>query len=114
MVTSQSFDWKWSAKMVLFLAPWTRRTDAEGAVETEADALIAAFGVNAYEEARRRRCDAESSSSARHWLRVKAEIGKRIVERCGDPANFDALEARLLQFGFGERRSDGLMGYPAE
>ncbi len=59
---------------------------------------MAAYGVHAYEEARRRRFQAGSVTTARFWLRVKAEIGRRLVDGCGDASHFDRLEAKLSSF----------------
>lgn len=80
--------------MLFFLRAWGLRPQHD-AVDVEVDDLILLYGVNAYEEARRRRAQAKEVSAARHWGAVKSEIGRRILEVCGVSGDLDALEAKL-------------------
>lgn len=90
--------------MLFFLLGWRLHSNTQSAVASEVDELILLFGANAYEEARRRRSEAGDLSVARHWSAVKSEIGRRILEACGDPASLERLQSKLLA-------SDEL-GYP--
>lgn len=88
--------------MLFFLRAWRLR-DQQSAINSEVDDLIFLYGSNAYEEARRRRAQANDLSAARHWSAVKSEIGRRILEMCGDSASFDRLNSRLIasdDFGY--------------
>ncbi len=62
------------------------------AISVEVNDLIAAYGVHAHEEARRRNREANSASEARYWAEVEAEIG-HTVRGGADPANLERLEA---------------------
>ncbi|RBP11918.1 hypothetical protein DFR50_11525 [Roseiarcus fermentans] len=81
--------------MLFFLRAWRLRSQ-QSAVNTEVDDLIFLYGANAYEEARRRRAHANDLSAARHWSAVKSEVGRRILEVCGDAASLDRLSSRLV------------------
>ena len=84
--------------MLFFLRAWRLRPQHD-AVNAEVDDLIFLYGVNAYEEARRRRAQANDVSAARHWSAVKSEIGRRIVEVCGATGDLESLESRLTDAG---------------
>ncbi len=68
----------------------------------EVDALIRLHGVNAYNEARRRRLEAADLATAQYWGAVKSEIGRRIVEVCGDQAVLDSLSSKPFDGGASE------------
>ncbi len=85
-------------KMGLF--GWVARSDRRSSDKpSEAERLIREFGVNAYEEARRRRNGALDPSAARYWSEVKSEIGRTILDRCHEDGFLDRLEAKILSFG---------------
>ena len=73
-----------------------RRKDGRDAIGSEVDHLAHRFGVNAYEEARRRRRESEDLSSARYWSAVKSEIGRNILDQCDEGDFLDRLEASLI------------------
>jgi hypothetical protein len=101
--------------MVFFRSRSSRSAaETQPCVPAGADRLMASYGVHAYEEARRRRYRADSVSGARYWLRVKAEIGRRLVDGCGDAAHFDRLEAKLSGFAaFSATRDDECLDWSA-
>ena len=82
--------------MLFFLRAWGLHSQ-QSAIDLAADDLILLFGANAYEEARRRRAQAEDLPAARHWSAVKSEIGRRILEVCGDPSSLEKLKSRLIE-----------------
>ena len=63
-------------------------------VRSDVEDLIRLHGVNAYNEARRQRSEAEDLATARYWAEVKSEIGRRIVETCGHQAILDSLGSK--------------------
>ena len=67
-------------------------------ITKDADNLICDLGVHAYEEARRRRFEANDISSARYWGQVKSEIGRRIMQECGPAAIARIVEANVAVF----------------
>ena len=85
--------------MGLLANPWSKRLEQRrNGISDEAESLMIAFGVDAYEEARRRRTESNSLSSAHYWLQVKTEIGRRILEGCRNADSVDALDAKLCCF----------------
>ena len=85
--------------MGLLANPWSKRLEQRrNGISDEAESLMIAFGVDAYEEARRRRTKSNSLSSAHYWLQVKTEIGRRILEGCRNADSVDALDAKLCRF----------------
>ena len=75
-----------------------RSSQLQHGVIVQAEKLMIAYGPHAYQEARRRRFQASSAAAARYWLRVKAEIGRRLFERRDDADDFDREEAKPSGF----------------
>ena len=46
-------------------------------IEAEAEALISELGIHAYDEARRKECEASSDAIARDWKRVAQVVAER-------------------------------------
>ena len=66
-------------------------------INVEADELIKAYNVHAYEEARRRRYQANSLGEARYWASVKSEVGRRIINECVDTIGYEQLEQKISE-----------------
>jgi hypothetical protein len=58
--------------------PAVARLDDPNALEADADALMAAFQLRAYSEARRRQREARSAGAAAHWDWVAGLVARRI------------------------------------
>ena len=87
---------------------WIRRNkDGRNAIGSEADRLVHQFGVNAYEEARRRRRESDHVSSARYWSAVKSEIGRNILNHCDEADFLDRLEVSLFASDLSWRADSG-------
>ena len=99
--------------MVSHPSGWTQRLrQKSNGIDDDAGDLIAAYGVHAYEEARRRKHEANSLSEARYWHLVKTKLGRRIVDRC-EPAGLATLATRVfeyLEFGLGQPRPRARVG----
>ena len=57
--------------------------ESAGTPESDADRLIASFGLRAYSEARRRQRHAPAAATAAHWRIVASLIARRASERRG-------------------------------
>jgi hypothetical protein len=70
--------------------------DSADPPEADADALIAAFQVGAYSEARRRQRQARAREAAAHWSYVARIIARRMGdEPCAEPSLRRAMDANL-------------------
>jgi hypothetical protein len=76
-------------------------------VIVQAEKFMNAYGARGHEDARRRRFQAGSAAVARCWLRVKAEIGRRLFERRDDTADFDRDETKPSEPASVERFAPG-------
>ena len=82
--------------MVWWLRPGREKAQQ---IETEAEALIAGFGFEAYVEARQRERDANDLGEGRYWDRVAVAIARKTCETLGldagtrlAPAAFSTLD----------------------
>ena len=81
---------------LLSLSERSRSREPRDNISMDVDDLLQAFGVHAYEEARRRRFASNDLANARRWGAVKSEIGRRILQRCGGAARLNGREVLLF------------------
>jgi hypothetical protein len=82
---------KWGSAMLSWLR---RRRERAERIDAQASALIRAFGVDAYSEARQRKRQAESAEAAQEWRRIARVIAHKTGTRVGlDTATRMAMDA---------------------
>jgi hypothetical protein len=71
-----------------------RRRERNERIDAKAKALVRAFGVDAYYEARQRKRQAESAEAAQEWRAVAQAIARKTGKRAGlDTATRMAMDA---------------------
>jgi hypothetical protein len=71
-----------------------RNRQRKRAIVVDADLLMSDCGVDAHEEARRRKLDANDILSARYWGQVKSEIGRRSLQDCSPATIVEVLDVK--------------------
>ena len=81
--------------MLFLLCLGHRAQSRKSVIDTEVDELILRHGVHAYEEASRRRSEAQDVFTERRVDAVKAELCRRLLDVCSDPGALEMLKSRL-------------------
>jgi hypothetical protein len=82
---------KWGSVMLSWLR---RRREKAERIDAKARALIRAFGVDAYSEARQRERQAQSAEATQEWRAVAVAIARKTGKRVGlDTATRMAIDA---------------------